>query len=874
MKNIYKENSILIVKEANVLSTKKKILELKLKGIKVITLNQYLSSFNPSLQASWTIYYEIQQRFKSCIKHLHYFKSNALSSEFIIECADFLNEMHFYHLTTDDLPIQNKPQEELKILLSSIYDLTTKAKIQQELLKLIPHQTNVYIDIQYPTYQEKKIIDQLLQKGIQKIPHVSNNPTYEWYTANNPRCEIEALAQKIIQDNLDIRQISFVYCDSSYDYLIASIFDRYQIPYHIHLRKSSSISFKCIALLEFAINPNQETFMNCLTQGCFNHVEKIIEAQQIYPYNYDEKYPDLTNIILKTELFSTSEIKQITNLLQEATQQKENIYGICYQLTHSLNYQELFITIDELLRKQITTKEEEQALLKVQTLFVEAIDYISENEDLAILIDQIKNIKINVENNQLNTVDIYPYSQINDLLPITFICGASQTTFNEFIPRSGIFDEDYVQNISHYPSLMERYDYAHQILIQKCSSGNEIIFSYPQSDYLGKNYEASLDIETITHQKQAVSLELIQTSCIEETITDLTKQTAFDIYTKNNILKGSISSLEKYVGCPYAYFLRYGCHIKEPIESGFNVQKIGTLNHSILEQLTNKYGKDYPKASIEEVRLIIDENIYDMKQVFPHLQFDLIRNRLIESMKLNLFILDDFEKASFMKPTYFEYQWHKELHFDDITLSLIGFVDRIDTSENTFCIIDYKSSNKKLEKEKVFSGQQLQLCTYLMQMKEELNLRPLGGFYYSFQNPRLNIPYQKISRRTKTIENISKDIIEMELIKKNRLQGWIFDENIELLDGTATHVNGVTNTKNKGISARSVFDLNEVSECIVDMMRQIVSSIISGKVSCEPNEAACLFCKYRPICRFNGSYTEKKALVELPDCMKKESSYE
>ena len=263
-----------------------------------------------------------------------------------------------------------------------------------------------------------------------------------------------------------------------------------------------------------------------------------------------------------------------------------------------------------------------------------------------------------------------------------------------------------------------------------------------------------------------------------------------------------------------------------------------------------------------------------MKQVFPHLQFDLIRNRLIESMKLNLFILNDMEKASFMTPTYSEHMWHKDIQVEDVTLSLIGFVDRIDTSPTAFRIIDYKSSSKKLEKDKVFSGQQLQLCTYLMQMNEELNLRPLGGFYYSFLNSRLELPYQKLSRKDKSIEEISNPLIEKEVIKKNRLQGWIFDDNVEIMDDTATHVLGVTNTKSKGISARNVYDLEEVSACIIEMMKQIVSSILSGKVNCEPNESACMFCKYSSICRFTGSFTEKKPLVELPPCMRKEKDDE
>ena len=111
------------------------------------------------------------------------------------------------------------------------------------------------------------------------------------------------------------------------------------------------------------------------------------------------------------------------------------------------------------------------------------------------------------------------------------------------------------------------------------------------------------------------------------------------------------------------------------------------------------------------------------------------------------------------------------------------------------------------------------------------------------------------------------------MIRSNRLQGWIFDENVEIMDDDATHVTGLKNTKSKGIYASNVFKIDEISDCIQDMMKMIALNILSGDIRLEPNESACLFCKYRPICRFNGSYTEKKQLVELPPCMRKEEDH-
>ena len=865
--NTYRENSIVIVKESNILETQKEILRQNLKGIKITTLNRYLQSLNKN-QPKWTLNYEIYNEFKNQIENLHYLKGNALSIEFINECRNFLEDLHTYNIQPNELPTSTQVQKELKLLIESIYLLNTKAKSIKETLNKLSNVNNIYIDIQYPSYKEALIIKELINKGAQLITYDKQTPSYEFNTLNNPRCEIEAIAQRIINENLNLEDILITYCDSSYNHILSSVFDRYDLPINLNTSKSSSLSYKCISLLEFAINPNYEHYMNVLNQNCFDNVEKIVEAQKIYPYNYNEDYPNLNNIHLETELFNNSEINQIKSIIEEANLQKQNTIQDLTELTHSNNYKELFIKIDEILRKQLKPNEQ-TALSKIQGYFIDAIDYINNNEDISILIHEISNIKDNKHKTQFNSVSCIPFSELNQTNKITFICGASQSTFNEFKSLSGIFDEDYVKEIRNYPTLMERYEYAHNLLINKCMNGNQIIFSFPQSDYLGKNYEPSLDIENIT-KLNPTHLTLNKMMDYKENIESLSLETAKNIYTKYNKIRGSISSLEKYVGCPYAYFLKYGCHIQEPVEVGFNVQKIGTLNHSILETLVNKYQKNYTKASIDEVKAIIKENINDMKQVFPHLQFDLIENRLLDSMTLNLFILDDMEKASFMTPTYCEHKWTKDIQLDDTTLSLVGYIDRIDTSPTGFRIVDYKSSGKELSKDKVFSGQQLQLCTYAMIMNEEFNLRPLGGFYYSFMNSKLTLPYQKYARSKKEMEEISRESIIKELINKNRLTGWIFDDNVEIMDDTGTHVKGIRTSKAKGLYATNVYDLNEISECILEMMKLIVTDILSGNIKCEPNEAACMFCKYKPICRFNGTFTEKKQLVELPACMRKE----
>lgn len=863
-----KENSLLIVAQGNLRQAQKKILALQLKGIRILTLRSYLLSFCAPYE-NYQLDYEIYHRFKTKLAEYTCFQKSLLSYSFIQECAAFLNKMHFYGISVHELDTSSSKNRELKAIMHEIYDLKSESSILLNTLKKLPNDLSaVYIDIQYPTLEEQKYIDILLSKKAHRLSSAPSTPVFEYHHANNPRCEIESIAQKIIQEQWKAENIMVACCDASSLELCHSVFSRYNIPHSVDLSKTSSLAFRCAALLKFSLRKDYASYIECLNQNCFGNLKELLEIQTYYPYFYDQSFPVFSIQDMKTSLFSNVEIARLQNKIQLAEKQKETLRPYLDKLLTE-NIFDILLCVDEILR--LYSSESIHFLSEIhqiQHLFKECSVYLHEKEDLRLLIELLESLQTKTENKQFNTLQILPYSQVNEMEKITFVVQATQNHFSDFHALSGIFNEEYVSTLSKYPTLEKRYSHYHDTMIKKLKSGHFVYVSYPLSGYLGDSYESSLDIEQLLGK--SVPYELLQFHTYEETIDPLDQATASSLYTKQHQLKGSVSSLEKYVGCPYAYFLKYGCRIKEPVESGFNVQKIGTLNHAILEEMVLKHQKDYAKSSLSEISNCIDLHLQDMKTIFPHLHLDLIRERLIENMQLNFMILADMEEHSSLTPSYCERKWEKDLLLEDGTLHLIGYIDRIDIAETTFRIIDYKSSAKKLEKDKVFSGQQLQLCTYLVQMNDELSLRPLGAFYYSFQNPRFALPYQKLLRRSKLIEEIDEAAKIKEIKKINRLQGWIFDENVEIMDDNASHVLGVSESKGRGIYARNVIKIDEIKDSLHEMMKIIATQILSGNVECSPNESACLFCKYASICRFKGTYTEKKPLVELPPCMRKE----
>ena len=111
----------------------------------------------------------------------------------------------------------------------------------------------------------------------------------------------------------------------------------------------------------------------------------------------------------------------------------------------------------------------------------------------------------------------------------------------------------------------------------------------------------------------------------------------------------------------------------------------------------------------------------------------------------------------------FETNWHmnidKQEHkfsysypWNEYTIDLYGYIDRIDSSNTSFCIFDYKSSDKDINLNEFESGLALQLATYTLAYKKESNLIPVGCFYIALRTSPETLTYGKLNYRKKVPE--------------------------------------------------------------------------------------------------------------------------
>ena len=257
-----------------------------------------------------------------------------------------------------------------------------------------------------------------------------------------------------------------------------------------------------------------------------------------------------------------------------------------------------------------------------------------------------------------------------------------------------------------------------------------------------------------------------------------------------------------------------------------------------------------------------------------------ILERTIETLQYQL------QQGEFV-PAYFEvdFGYGSAMNFrlsDGRSLSLTGRIDRVDLcgdEGNLYIkIIDYKSGNPDLNKDKMAAGLQLQLLLYMDAEKELLeklhpgrNVIPAALLYYHFGDPLI---------RSETLlpddpcvdENTAEQLREAHIhaIRKSLCPKGMVNADpsvIHLLDRSEeadSAVIPVRLTKKAPqqvarTSAARTFDeaeFNAMTEAMKRRILELALQIMEGNIQADPvalegGRSACTFCDYQDVCGFD-----------------------
>ena len=369
----------------------------------------------------------------------------------------------------------------------------------------------------------------------------------------------------------------------------------------------------------------------------------------------------------------------------------------------------------------------------------------------------------------------------------------------------------------------------------------------------------------------------------------------------------SISRMEQFASCAYAYFLRYGLSLKEREDYSIDNADMGSIFHEALEEYGNTIknrGKLWTDIDPEESKLIMDTILNDtIDKKWPMLRDGRVNRYISKRMSGVLCkavdVLTYQLKAGEYSVIKLEQAFERTMTLDveniasdrQERMELNGRIDRIDAlykDDKVYVkVIDYKTGNKDFSLLNLYYGLQLQLVVYLSESMKLLSkenrdkqIEPGALLYYRVADNTVNAEGEDDEEKIREL-----------VLDSLKAKGLINDdpENVYGLTGITSGKSNVVNLgfNNNGgyTSSSSVMDASDM-RVLMDYadykLRNLGNDIISGNISKNPikedeKKSACTYCSYRRICGFDKKLEgyemvqlKKASDDELIEKMKKE----
>ena len=363
----------------------------------------------------------------------------------------------------------------------------------------------------------------------------------------------------------------------------------------------------------------------------------------------------------------------------------------------------------------------------------------------------------------------------------------------------------------------------------------------------------------------------------------LSPKTAKNLYGKN--ILSSVSRLERFAACPFAYFAEYGLKARPRQLYQLRTPDLGNLFHQVLEQFATTLKKDgisWQTLTQEETERRMDAAV---DEAAPHLG-----NEILMDSAANRYLIKRLKRISrragwtlvrhiqsgMFEPAGYEVGFgpHEALPpivigmSDGSKLILRGKIDRVDLLDaegNKFVkIIDYKSGTKAFDFQDIYYGLQLQLLLYLdayLKNHGTESYRPGGVFYF-----RITDPTQTVT------EEMSAEEIEHLLYSKMQMSGLVLENEtvIKAMDEVfvdpvsggmrlgASDIIPLKYTKKGTPTASSLLATEEEYNALMAFTAKraatIGESMKAGIITPAPyrkqNSTPCDYCVFSSICSF------------------------
>jgi ATP-dependent helicase/nuclease subunit B len=348
-----------------------------------------------------------------------------------------------------------------------------------------------------------------------------------------------------------------------------------------------------------------------------------------------------------------------------------------------------------------------------------------------------------------------------------------------------------------------------------------------------------------------------------------------------NNLNVSVSKLEKFVECPFSYFVQYGLKAGERKEYKLGKPDIGSLMHESLKTYSQKleeeglvWGAVDAGRSEELISEIVDEQVKRTSSILgSSKRYAFVAQHVKSVLRRSVSLISEHMKRGEFYPVGYEMSFGFGGDFPAIDVelssgervSLVGKIDRADSMEDAgggtyIRIVDYKSGNKDFRVGDVYHRLQLQLLVYLDAILTELGKKsgaemlPAGVLYFRLDDPLV-----------KADQELGEDELGRKIMSELKMSGLLINDE-DIIRRMDSEISGYSDiipvrlktdgTLSGGSSSTATAEqFQALRRYVRQAIRNICEEILEGNIDISPysrkGSAPCRYCSYSSVCQFD-----------------------
>lgn len=353
------------------------------------------------------------------------------------------------------------------------------------------------------------------------------------------------------------------------------------------------------------------------------------------------------------------------------------------------------------------------------------------------------------------------------------------------------------------------------------------------------------------------------------TTDDLKPETVFKLFGPEMV--GSVTRLERYSACPFAFFVQYGLRLQPRSLAGIQNTDFGLVMHQLFEE----YGKavtkkqlDWPDLTEQQQDELTDQVVEQLRglpqyQVFFNnpanspLRFLTLARQMVHVLTCQL-------AAGSFKPQAYEFKFD-EMGVEPIkmenglTLRLKGSIDRLDLYDDQaghimVKIVDYKTGSTEFDELTFINGLNIQLMEYMSEAMEYLKkahpdcqIIPAAALYFHVRQPEVGMEDEQLLKKLRPSGLVNIDSAVLSALDKQ-------PTGPSLVAPFKRKVDGSPSASQKGVIPAAKFD--EYLASVKKIILANAKAIGQGRYLVFPyriskDNTACQYCLFRSICGFD-----------------------